>query len=62
MNQFSNPMQMIQAFNQFKKNFKGNPQEEVQKLLSSGRMSQQQLNALQAQASQFQNMLNGFRH
>lgn len=51
------PMNIIQAFNQFKQNFQGNPQEEVQKLLTSGRMSQNQLNQLQAMAKQFQSML-----
>lgn len=58
---FQNPMQMIQEFQRFKANFQGNPQEEVQKLLSSGKMSQQQLNQLQSMAQQFQQLLNGFR-
>ena len=57
----NNPMQMIQQFNQFKQNFKGDPQQEVMKLLQSGKMNQQQLNQLQQQASQFQQMLNNFR-
>ena len=52
---------MIQQFNQFRNNFKGNPQEEVQKLIASGRMSQQQLNTLQSMASQFQEMINSFK-
>lgn len=55
---FQNPMQIIQQFNQFKQNFRGNPQEEVQKLIASGKMSQAQLNQLQAQASQFMQMFN----
>lgn len=58
---FQNPMQLIQEFQRFSSNFRGNPQEEVQKLLSSGKMSQQQLNYLQAMAQQFQQMLNGFK-
>lgn len=56
----NNPFAMIQQFIDFANNFKGNPQEEVQKLLQSGRMSQEQLNALQGQATQFQQLLNKF--
>ncbi len=54
---FGNFAQMVQQFNQFKANFQGDPQMEVQKLLQSGQMSQAQLNQLQAMASQFQAML-----
>lgn len=57
--QFQNPMQMIQQFNQFKKTFQGDPKAEVQKLLTSGKLSQQQLNQLQSMAQQFQGLLNG---
>lgn len=49
--------QMMQQFQQFKQNFQGDPQHEVQKLLQSGKMSQQQLNQLQAMAQQFQQFL-----
>lgn len=56
----NNPIQMINEFNRFRQSFQGNPQEEVQKLLASGRMNQNQLNQLQAMASQFQQMLNSF--
>lgn len=56
-----NPFVMIQQFNQFRQNFRGNPQEEVQKLINSGQMSQQQLNQLQNMAAQFQQMINSFR-
>lgn len=58
---FQNPMQMMAEFQKFRSNFQGNPQEEVQKLLQSGKMSQQQLNQLQSMAQQFQQMLNGFK-
>lgn len=50
--------QMMQQFQQFKQNFQGDPKQEVQKLLQSGKMSQQQLNQLQAMAQQFQMFLN----
>ena len=61
MPQGSGPMQMIQQFMQFKQNFKGDPKEEVQKMLQSGRISQQQLNQVQQMAGQFQNMLKGMK-
>ena len=52
---------MIQQFMQFKQNYKGNPKEEVQKMLQSGRISQQQLNQVQQMAGQFQNLLNNMK-
>lgn len=61
MPQGNGPMQMIQQFMQFKQNFKGDPKEEVQKMLQSGRISQQQLNQVQQMAGQFQNMLKGMK-
>ena len=55
------PMQMIQQFMQFKQSFKGDPKEEVQKMLQSGRISQAQLNQAQQMAQQFQSMLRGMK-
>uniref|UniRef100_A0AAU8B6N4 Uncharacterized protein n=1 Tax=Dulem virus 33 TaxID=3145751 RepID=A0AAU8B6N4_9CAUD len=49
--------QMMQQFNQFRANFQGDPQAEVQKLLQSGRMSQQQLDQLQGMAQQFMQLI-----
>ena len=57
MPQGNGPMQMIQQFMQFKQNFKGDPKAEVEKMLQSGRISQQQLNQVQQMAGQFQNLL-----
>lgn len=57
MPQGNGPMQMMQQFMQFKQNFKGDPKAEVQKMLQSGRISQQQLNQVQQMAGQFQHML-----
>lgn len=59
--QGNGPMQMIQQFMQFKQNFKGNPKAEVQKMLQSGKISQQQLNQVQQMAGQFQNMLKNMK-
>lgn len=56
-----NPMQqfqvMMQRFQQFKQTFQGDPKAEVEKLLQSGKMSQQQLNQLQQMAKLFQNLM-----
>ena len=59
--QGNGPMQMIQQFMQFKQNFKGDPKAEVQKMLQSGKISQQQLNQVQQMAGQFQHMLKGMK-
>lgn len=59
--QGNGPMQMVQQFMQFKQNFKGDPKEEVQKMLQSGRISQQQLNQVQQMAGQFQNLLKNMK-
>jgi hypothetical protein len=48
---------MMQQFNQFRSSFQGDPKAEVEKLLQSGRMNQQQLNHLQEMAKQFQSLL-----
>lgn len=57
MPQGNGPMQMIQQFMQFRQNFKGDPKAEVEKMLQSGKISQQQLNQVQQMAGQFQHML-----
>lgn len=48
---------MVQQLNQFRSTFQGDPKAEVEKLLQSGKMSQQQLNQLQAIAKQIQSFL-----
>ena len=49
----NNPMANIaQQAMEFKKQFTGNPKDEVQKLLNSGQMSQQQFNELSQIAQQ----------
>lgn len=51
------PGNMIQQFQQFKKQMQGvNPQEEVQKLLQSGKISQAQLDKAQQMAQQMQGL------
>ena len=52
---------MIQQFRRFMKEMKGkNPQEEINNLLQSGKLSQEQLNQVQQQAQQVQGMFKGF--
>ena len=46
------PAQIAQQFQQFKAQFSGNPQQMVQQLLASGRMTQAQYNQLAQMANQ----------
>lgn len=50
---------MLQRFQQFRQNFKGDPQQQVQQLLNSGRVSQSQYNQAVQMAQQFQRMFGG---
>lgn len=52
--QFQN---LMQRFQQFKSTFQGDPQQEIQKMLQSGRISQKQLNKAQQFAQQFQALM-----
>ena len=47
---------MISKFNEFRRNFNGNPQEEVQKLLDSGQMSQADFERLSQMETMLQSM------
>ncbi len=49
--------QLLTAFQQFKANFQGDPEQEVRKLLASGRMNQSQLDQLQQMARTLQSLL-----
>lgn len=48
---------IIQRFNQFKQSFSGDPKQQVQQLLNSGRISQDQYNAAVQKANQLAQML-----
>ena len=53
-----NPMtNLVNQLNQFRQSFSGDPKQQVQQLLNSGRMSQAQYNQLSQMATQIQNML-----
>lgn len=49
--------QLMQQFQRFKQTFQGDPKAEVEKLLQSGRINQQQLDMVQGLAQQFGQML-----
>lgn len=55
----NNLQQMMQRFQQFKRTFSGNPQQQVQQLLNTGRVSQAQYNQAFQMAQQFQRMMGG---
>ena len=57
MGPLSNFGQLMQKFQQFKQTFQGDPKAEVEKMLQSGALTQEQLNQVQAMAKQFQNLL-----
>lgn len=48
---------LVSRFNQFRQSFRGNPQEQVQNLLRSGKISQQQYDRAVRMAQQFQQIL-----
>lgn len=55
--QLGNFQQMMQQFNQFKSTFQGDPKQEVERLLQSGQINQQQLDMVQGLAKQFASFL-----
>ena len=58
-NPFANIAQTMQQFQQFRQNFQGDPKEQVQQMLNSGKITQEQLNQIMPIAQQFYGMMNG---
>lgn len=54
LNQMNN---LVNQFNQFKSMFTGNPKEQVQQLLQSGRMTQAQFNNFAQAANQLRKLI-----
>lgn len=52
-----NNMNVLQRFQQFRNTFRGDPQQQVQQLLNSGRVSQQQYDNAVRMANQLRGML-----
>ena len=50
---------VIQRFQQFQSMFKGDPRQQVQQLLNSGRVTQEQLNNAVQTANQLQHLMGG---
>lgn len=48
---------LLEQFNKFRQTFRGDPNVEIQKLLNSGRVSQEQYNKAVQMAQQFQKMI-----
>ena len=48
---------IISRFNQFRKSFSGNPQEQIQQMLNSGRITQEQYNRAVQQAQQLSRLM-----
>lgn len=50
-------MNLLQQLNQFRQNFSGDPRQQVQQLLNSGKVSQDQYNRAVQMANQLQRMM-----
>ena len=53
----NNMANLLSQFNQFRSTFSGNPEQQVKKLLQSGRMSQEQFNQFAQTANQLRQLL-----
>ncbi len=56
-NQFGGPTNMVQRFEEFKRNFTGDPKQIVQQMLNSGRISQAQLDQAVQMTNSFAKMM-----
>nr|DAF64123.1 MAG TPA: hypothetical protein [Siphoviridae sp. ctTIi48] len=52
----NNPLALLKEFNNFRRNFKGDPKTIVQQMLANGQMSQEQFQELSEQASYLQSI------
>ena len=57
-NQNGFPFAIIQQFNQFRSTFQGDPKQQVQNLLNSGQMTQEQFTQLSSMARDFEKLIN----
>lgn len=48
---------LVQRFNQFKQQFNGDPKQQIQQMLNSGRITQQQYDQAVQKAKMLQNLL-----
>ena len=54
-----NMQQMMQRFQQFRQTFQGDPRQQIQQLMNSGKVSQSAYNQAYQMAQQFQKMMGG---
>lgn len=57
LGQGNNIMNTIQRFQQFKQQFQGNPQQQIQQMLNSGRITQEQYNQAVEMAKNLQQFI-----
>lgn len=57
--QMNGMQNVLQRFQQFRQTFTGNPQQQVQQLLNSGKITQQQYQQAYQMAQQLQRMMGG---
>lgn len=57
MPNLGNMGQLLQQFQQFRNTFKGDPRQQIQQMLNSGKVSQEQYNRAVQLAQQLQGML-----
>ena len=58
-NGMGNIQQLMQQFNQFRQSFQGNPQQQIQQLMNSGKVSQSAYNTAYQKAQQFMKLMGG---
>lgn len=56
-----NAQNLIKQFNQFNSQFQGDPREQVQQLLNSGQMTQEQFDRFSDMAQPFMQLLNSWQ-
>ena len=55
----NNMTSLLQRFQQFQRTFQGDPRQQIQQLMNSGKVSQAQYNAAVQQAQQMMQMMKG---
>lgn len=58
-NPFGNVINLMNNFNQFRQMFHGNAQQQVQQMLNSGQITQEQYNNAVQMANQLKKLMNG---
>lgn len=55
-NQYGNQNNLLQQFNQFRQQFHGDPRQQIQQMLNSGKITQEQYNQAVQRAKALQNL------